>query len=179
MEGASLWGTTGLYHWHLWLELAFPKSQPWFLCFRNYSDPFAWGFTDSFLSLALADPRTSRSQADQGEEICVIYSQHSFMDHLLCASPCARDWGYRKNKTTSPPWINSSPNGENLEASGSYIPVWQVLYWGDIQDVMEGENIVSYSHPCAFREDFLEVETSELDPKDSHCQVFSTIPCNW
>lgn len=30
---------------------------------------------------------------------------------------------------------------------------------------MEGEAIVSYSYPCAFREGFLEMETSELNPK--------------
>jgi len=39
---------------------------------------------------------------------------------------------------------------------------------------MEGETVV-----CAFREDFLEVETSEVDPTAGHCQVFSAMPCSW
>lgn len=37
--------------------------------------------------------------------------------------------------------------------------------------------MVSYPCLCVFREDFLEIETSELYPKDSHGQVFSTVLC--
>ena len=124
-------------------------------------------FQKLFLSLCLRLlPLPGSSWSSQLEQRSLVSSAvSSFVNHLLRAKPCARDWRHRKSKTRSPPWVNSPPNGENLEASGNYIPV-AALYWWGIQDVtvMEGEAIVSYSYPCAFREGFLEMETSELEP---------------
>lgn len=90
--------------------------------------------------------------------------------HLLCAKICSRDWRFRKNKESYSPWINSPPNGEDIEAIDNYTWVWQIFFWQDI--LMSQEKLWSLTNICRFeansqalgevREDFLKMETSEL-----------------
>lgn len=102
MEVGSLWGTTKIYARIFDRNSLALRVGLDFWASEIIPDPSAWDFTDCFLSLSYADAPDSVSEADQGKEPRVIYSQHSCMDPL-CAEPCARDWGYKKNMAGCPP----------------------------------------------------------------------------
>lgn len=112
--GEPLGSTARAFEW----TLLAPRVSLDFWVSETIPDPFAWGFTDSFLSCALGDCQISGSQASQGEEPCVTYSQCSFVYHPLPLGgihyPCTREWGHRRTKTRFPTLSQFTSRWEGL-----------------------------------------------------------------